>query len=160
MIWRGSDNGFDGAGVRVRSTRTRLAMAVWLLIGCGALSAVSAQMEPPPDGLPGDSRMDEAAARQAAAEEAPPTTFLSGAVYLLCAGTSCICAVLLLRGYSKNAVRLLFWSGLCFIGLALDNAMLYIDLVVVPDVNIAIWRRVPALAALTLLIYGLIWDSK
>jgi hypothetical protein len=57
-------------------------------------------------------------------------------------------------------VRLLFWSGLCFVGMAVDNVMLYVDLVIIPDVNIAIWRRLPGLVALSLLTYGLVWDSK
>ena len=85
---------------------------------------------------------------------------MSGAVYLLCAITSCLCAVLLFRGYMKTRVRLLFWSCLCFVGLAIDNALLYVDVVIVPGVDLSIWRRMPALAALMLLNYGLIWDSK
>ncbi|HUG90378.1 MAG TPA: DUF5985 family protein [Planctomycetaceae bacterium] len=86
---------------------------------------------------------------------------MTGAVYILCAVTSCLCAVLLLRGYSRNGVRLLFWSGLCFIGLAADNALLYVDLVIIPTLDvISTWRRVPALVAVALLVYGLIWDSK
>ena len=30
-------------------------------------------------------------------------------------------AVLLLRGYARSASRLLLWSGLCFVGLAINN---------------------------------------
>ncbi|MBW3541353.1 MAG: hypothetical protein KY476_13885 [Planctomycetes bacterium] len=85
---------------------------------------------------------------------------MSGMVYLLCAATSCLCAILLLRGYTQSRVRLLFWSGLCFVGLAMDNMLLYVDLVMIPDIDIAIWRRLPALVALTLLVYGLVWDTK
>jgi Family of unknown function (DUF5985) len=85
---------------------------------------------------------------------------MSGAVYLLCSATSCLCAVLLFRGYGKSGVRLLFWSGLCFVGLGIDNALLYVDVVVVPGIDISIWRRLPALAALVLLNYGLVWESK
>jgi hypothetical protein len=87
-------------------------------------------------------------------------TLLSGSVYLLCAITSLACAVLLLRGYRQNGVRLLFWSGLCFIGLALNNALLFIDLRVVPDVDLFVWRSIPALVGIMLLIYGLIWDTE
>jgi hypothetical protein len=67
---------------------------------------------------------------------------------------------MLLRGYARSGVRLLFWSGLCFIGLMLDNAMLYIDVIVVPDVDLAVWRKLPGVIALLLLLYGLIWESK
>ena len=85
---------------------------------------------------------------------------MPGGVYILCAVTSLVCTVLLLRGYKTTGVRLLFWSGLCFAGLTLDNLLLYIDLIVVPDVNLAIWRKIPGLIAIFVLVYGLIWDSS
>lgn len=85
---------------------------------------------------------------------------MPGMVYLLCAATCLLCAVLLFRGYARTGVRLLFWSGLCFIGLMLDNVLLYIDVVVVPDVSLAIWRKIPGLIAIMLLIFGLVWESK
>jgi hypothetical protein len=81
-------------------------------------------------------------------------------VYLLCAATCLLCAVLLFRGYARSKVRLLFWSGLCFLGLMLDNIVLYVDVVVVPDVDLIIWRKVPGLVATMLLLFGLIWESK
>ena len=85
---------------------------------------------------------------------------MSGLVYLLCAATSLLCAVMLLRGYAQTGVRLLFWSGLCFVGLAVDNVLLYTDLILVPTLDISIWRRIPALVAMLLLIFGLVWDAK
>jgi hypothetical protein len=84
----------------------------------------------------------------------------SGIVYILCALTSCLCALLLFRGYAKTRVRLLFWSCLCFVGLAVDNVLVYVDVVLIPEVDISDWRRFPALVALVLLNYGLVWDSK
>lgn len=84
----------------------------------------------------------------------------SGAVFLLSAATSCLCAVLLLRGYSQSRVRLLFWSGLCFAGMAIDNVLLYFDVIVWAGWSMADWRRLPALVGLVLLIYGLIWDTR
>jgi hypothetical protein len=81
-------------------------------------------------------------------------------VYLLCAATSSLCAVLLLRGYWRTQTRLLFWSGLCFLGLALNNAVLVVDLIVVPDVDLSTWRTVPAVIGLSLLLYGLVWESE
>jgi Family of unknown function (DUF5985) len=84
---------------------------------------------------------------------------MSGAVYLLCAATSCLCAVLLLRGYTQTWVRLLFWSGLCFIGLTIDNVLLYVDDVVVRSIDLGVWRRIPAVLALMVLVFGLVWDS-
>jgi hypothetical protein len=85
---------------------------------------------------------------------------MSGIVYVLCATTCLLCAVMLLRGYMQTRVRLLFWSGLCFLGLMLDNLMLYVDIVVVPDVDLAVWRKLPGLLAIVLLIFGLVWESK
>lgn len=85
---------------------------------------------------------------------------MTGIVYLLCAATCLLCAVLLLRGYQQTKVRLLFWSGLCFAGLMVDNVMLYVDVVVMPDVNLAVWRKLPGLLATILLVFGLVWESK
>jgi hypothetical protein len=81
-------------------------------------------------------------------------------VYALCALTSAACAVLLLRGYLRNRVRLLLWVGLCFIGLALNNVLLFIDVRVVPAVDLSLWRSLPALAGLLVLIFGLVWETR
>jgi heme/copper-type cytochrome/quinol oxidase subunit 4 len=81
-------------------------------------------------------------------------------VYALCSLTSVACAVLLLRGYRRTRVRLLLWSGLCFIGLALNNILLFIDLRVVPDVDLSLWRTIPAVIGVAILLYGLIWETS
>lgn len=81
-------------------------------------------------------------------------------VYVLCAATSALCAVLLLRGYAKSRSRLLFWSGLCFIGLALNNTLLVIDVRVVPNIDLSVWRTIPALVGVSLLVYGLVWETR
>jgi Family of unknown function (DUF5985) len=85
---------------------------------------------------------------------------LAAAVYVLCALTSLACAVLLLRGYQTRRVRLLLWSGLAFVGFTVGNIMLVVDrLVVGPEMDLAIWRSVPVLAGLAVLIYGMVWDA-
>jgi len=81
-------------------------------------------------------------------------------VYILCALTSIACAVLLLRGFMQNRVRLLLWSGLCFSGLALNNILLIVDTQVFPESDLSILRSIPAVVGLGLLMYGLIWDVK
>jgi hypothetical protein len=68
--------------------------------------------------------------------------------------------MMLARGYRKNRVPLLFWSALCFLGLFFDNVLLYVDVIIVPGVDLAIWRKLPGLLALVLLLFGLIWESK
>jgi hypothetical protein len=81
-------------------------------------------------------------------------------VYILCAATSALCAVLLLRGYARSRSRLLFWSGLCFLGLALNNTLLVIDVRVVPNIDLSVWRTIPALIGVSLLVYGLVWETR
>jgi hypothetical protein len=80
-------------------------------------------------------------------------------VYALCALTSVLCAVLLLRGYWDSRARLLLWAGLCFVGLALNNVLLFVDLGLMPGIDLVTWRAMPALVGLVLLIYGLVWDT-
>lgn len=81
-------------------------------------------------------------------------------VYLLCAATSAACALLLLRAHQRTGTSLLLWSGLCFVGLALTNAILVVDLIVVPDIDLSTWRLVPAVVGVALLLYGLVWESE
>jgi hypothetical protein len=81
-------------------------------------------------------------------------------VYLLCAAASAACAVLLLRAHRRTATPLLLHSGLCFAGLALNNAILVVDAIVVPDVDLSTWRLVPAVVGVALLLYGLVWESR
>jgi hypothetical protein len=81
-------------------------------------------------------------------------------VYVLCALTSVLCAGLLLRSYRANRSRLLLWSTLCFIGLAINNIMLFVDLILVPGIDLQWVRSGSALVALTLLTIGLIWESQ
>ena len=79
-------------------------------------------------------------------------------VYGLCGLTSIICAWLLFRGYRRSRTRLLFWSALCFTGFALNNALLLMDLYVFPQTDLFLLRSVTALAAVGVMLFGLIWD--
>ena len=81
-------------------------------------------------------------------------------VYVLCALTSLACAVLLLRGYRRSGVRLLLWSGLCFVGLFLNNLLIVVDVRLVPETDLSAWRSLPALAGLVLLVYGRVWEAR
>ena len=81
-------------------------------------------------------------------------------VYILCALTSIACAALLLRGYARSRTRLLLWSSLCFVGLALNNVLLFVDKVIFENgPDLTLFRSLTALAAVLILVYGLIWDS-
>lgn len=80
-------------------------------------------------------------------------------VYILCAAASLAVAVLLLRTYWRTGVRFLLWSTLCFFGLALGNALLFMDMILFaggPDLSVI--RIMPALLGYGVLIYGFIWD--
>jgi hypothetical protein len=81
-------------------------------------------------------------------------------IYSLCALTSVTCLVLLWRSYAATRSRLLFWSALCFLLLALNNVLLVLDKVVFPvEVDLSLWRLVAALSAVLLLLFGLIWEE-
>ena len=81
-------------------------------------------------------------------------------VYILCALTSLACCVLLARGYARSKARLLLWSSVCVAGLALNNALLFVDRAVLPDSPLTVWRSVAALAGLGVLLYALIWEGE
>lgn len=86
---------------------------------------------------------------------------MAEAVYLLCALTSILCAVLLARSYRRQKSRLLMWSTLCFAGLALNNILLFVDLVLTSqDVDLSFVRSGTALVSVLLLLVGLIWEER
>ena len=85
---------------------------------------------------------------------------MTEAVYVLCALTSAACAVLLLRAWSRNRMRLLLYSGLCFVWLAINNSILFIDLVLVPELDLSRARALTSLLGASTLLYGLIWDAS
>jgi len=85
---------------------------------------------------------------------------MAGFVFIMCALTSLTCSALLTRAYRRSKARLLMWSALCFLGLAMNNALLYVDIFVVPQVDLSVVRSLPALAGLCCLIYGLIMDAS
>jgi hypothetical protein len=80
-------------------------------------------------------------------------------VYTLCAVAGIFCAWLLVANYRRTRVRLALWTSLCFVGLALNNVLLVVDLIVLPDNDLQIWRTAVALAALATLVFGLVWEE-
>jgi len=81
-------------------------------------------------------------------------------VYALCAITSILCAALLWRGFRTSRIRLLLWASLCFIGFALNNLLLFVDLILLPQVDLFLWRTLPALLGVMLFLYGLVRESR
>lgn len=83
---------------------------------------------------------------------------MAGIVYGLCAITAFVCTILLLRSFLRSKHRLLLWSGLCFLGLSLNNFLLVVDYML-PDVDLSTARLVPAVIGMVLLVYGLICED-
>lgn len=82
-------------------------------------------------------------------------------IYVLCILTSLACAWLLLGSYRRTRHRLLFWSGMCFVVITLNNVLLLVDRVIFPQtVDLMPYRLGSALLALVLLLYGLIYEKE
>jgi hypothetical protein len=82
------------------------------------------------------------------------------AVYLLCLLASVTCAALLVRSWRRTRARLLLWSALCFVLLALNNLLAVLDMLVVHDLDLSPARQAAALAAVGVLLYGFIWEVE
>jgi hypothetical protein len=80
-------------------------------------------------------------------------------VYILGTLVTLTCALLLLRAYSRTRLRLLLWSSVCFVGLTIANALVFVDIVIVPDVELYPWRLGAAALAMAVLLFGLVWES-
>ena len=85
---------------------------------------------------------------------------MRAATYILCTAVCLLCAIMLTRGYFRGRHRLLLWSGLCFIGLTISNFLVFLDLIVLPSVNLYRMRLGTAAVSMLLLLYGLIWESE
>lgn len=81
-------------------------------------------------------------------------------VYALCAVTSALCAVLLLRSWLAGRQRLVLWTALGFAGLFVNNLLLLVDQSVFPDVDLQVLRDTSGLVAVVVLLGGLIWESR
>jgi hypothetical protein len=79
---------------------------------------------------------------------------------LLAVLTSLACMVLLFRGYSASGLRLLLWSGLCFVFLSLNNVFLFVDLVTGPELDFRPYRISAALVGVLFLLYGFVWEAE
>jgi hypothetical protein len=81
------------------------------------------------------------------------------AVYALCTLTCLACTLLLGMGYFRTRAGLLFWSSLCFLGLTVNNTLLFLDQIVFPREDLGPLRDWSALLAMALLAFGLIWNT-
>lgn len=85
---------------------------------------------------------------------------MDGFIYALCSAAALLCAWFLFRGYGKSGYRLLFWSGLCFAGLTVNNLLVILDKIMLPEMDLIPLRLGVALVSVGLLLYGMIWDAQ
>jgi hypothetical protein len=81
-------------------------------------------------------------------------------VYVLCTAASMACAFLLFRGYREQHSRLLLLSMLCFLGLAINSVLLFVDLAVLPEIDLRLARTLVAYVSILGFLLGLIWESR
>lgn len=85
---------------------------------------------------------------------------MAAAVYLMCALSSAVCALLLLRTYRASRARFLLFSTVSFTGLACANALLLIDLVLLPGADLFVYRQLVTLVSVLALVWGFVWDTR
>jgi hypothetical protein len=81
-------------------------------------------------------------------------------LFLIAALTSFACMALLFRGYARTGLRLLLWSALCFIFLTVNNVLLFVDNIVLPDIDLRPYRLLAALVGIGCLLYAFIWEAE
>ena len=81
-------------------------------------------------------------------------------VYSLCGLTASLCAFLLLRAFAQTRSRVLWWSGLCFCGLTVSNALLLLDKLVYTEIDLQPLRLTATLVSMSLLLYGLLYADE
>ncbi len=81
-------------------------------------------------------------------------------LYVLAILTSFACTLCLFRAYLHTRLRLLLWSGFCFVGLTVNNVVLFLDMVVYPTIDFRPARLIAALVGMVFLLYGFIFESE
>ena len=76
-------------------------------------------------------------------------------IYLLCAATSLAAALMLLNYYSVSRAPLLLWSSIGFVGLAVNNVLVFVDLVVFRELDLSVVRTLAGALGMIALVYGL-----
>ena len=81
-------------------------------------------------------------------------------VYSLCLVASAVCAFLLLNTWRQSRSRLLFWTAMGFVALAVNNLFLVADLVLFPTVDLWLARQAASAVAVAVLLYGFVWEAE
>jgi hypothetical protein len=85
---------------------------------------------------------------------------LADLVYILCFLASALCAGLLVRRYAAAPTPILLWSAACFVCLALSNLLVVVDQMVLTEINLRPARLVLTLLAVSVLLFGFIWEVE
>lgn len=85
---------------------------------------------------------------------------MGSAIYLLSALVTLLCAALLLIAYNRTRTPLLLWSGLCFAGLTISNVLVFVDLIILPTIDLSVLRLMVTNIALAFMLYGLVWGEE
>jgi len=88
------------------------------------------------------------------------TSVEAAIVYSLCLAASALCAALLVRAWRATRSRLLLWSALCFVFLAINNLLVVVDMLFLPAVDLSLARQAAAITGVGLLLYGFIWEAR
>ncbi len=81
-------------------------------------------------------------------------------VYMFCFITCATCAGLLVRSWWKTRTRLLLWVAISFVFLAINNFFLLADTTLFPDIDFSAFRLISSLVAISILVFGLIWEAE
>ena len=81
-------------------------------------------------------------------------------IYLLCLFTSVVCAWLLAAAYLRRRQSLLLWSAACFSLLAINNLLVFVDLVLLPQIDLSLARLLTALLAGIVMLGSFIWGME
>lgn len=81
-------------------------------------------------------------------------------VYFLCFISSGLCAYLLVTAFRRRREKLLLWSAVCFCLLAVNNLLVFVDLVLLPEFDLTPGRSLASLLAVASLLYGFIWEIE
>jgi hypothetical protein len=81
-------------------------------------------------------------------------------IYGLCTILSLAIAVMLWRQQRRLPTRMIYWTALCFSGLALSNLVLVLDKLVFPELDLRVLRHSISLLSIGLLLFGLVYEDE
>lgn len=81
-------------------------------------------------------------------------------IYGLCTVLSLAIAVMLWRQQRRLPTRMIYWTALCFSGLALSNLVLVVDKLVFPEFDLRVLRHSISLLSIGLLLFGLVYEDE